>query len=270
MKNDFNWEILKHFSGKDHECFSYDELTKVYPEKDKAYLSKVLSSMIKKGMLVKLKHGLYHIVPTNSDHENFIPDWHLVAKYLMQDKEYYIGYYSAMQIHNLITQPSLTEIIVTKEQWQKSKLNIQNVDFKFVKHTETRFFGFKNTWINDHDKVKVSDLEKTLVDALTWPHLCSGMIEVGKAIYESRDKISLDKLIDYLTRNGSKSAIKRYLFVYDLFGLDWTSYHESLLLKPNNSYSLLDTSGPDEGVCNYKFGLKINVDTDTIKNAIYS
>ena len=39
-----------------------------------------------------------------------MPDWHLLTEPLACG-EHYIGYYSALQIHNLITQPSLKEQI---------------------------------------------------------------------------------------------------------------------------------------------------------------
>ena len=175
-----------------------------------------------------------------------------------------------MQIHNLITQPGLKEIIVTNRQFTSSSRNIQGIEFQFVTHTTKRFFGYKNTWINQHNKVMVSDLEKTIVDAVTRPHLCGGMVEVGKAIYETRDKVSLDKLLKYLIKNDSKAAIKRYLFICELFDINRTSYHEGMLQKKGNSYPLLDTSAPNQGSKNSKFGLKINVDIDTIKNSIYT
>ncbi|NHZ85624.1 MAG: transcriptional regulator [Planctomycetia bacterium] len=270
MRSALSWNIIKKFSGNDQDCFSYQDVVKKYPSTDKIYLAKVLSGMVDKGMLIKLSRGLYHIVPTSADADNYIPDWHLVAKYIMKDREYYIGYYSAMQVHGLITQPSLKEIIVTNYQVAVSSRNIQGVKFQFVTHTSKRFFGYKNIWINQHNKVMVSDLEKTIVDAVTRPNLCGGMVEIGKLIYETRDKVSLDKLFNYFIQNESQAAIKRYLFICDLVNVNWTSYHEGILQKMGVSYSLLDTSAPDQGRKNSRFGLKINVDTDTIKNSVYT
>jgi predicted transcriptional regulator of viral defense system len=96
------------------------------------------------------------------------------------------------------------------------------------------------------------------------------MVEVGKAIYETRGKIKLDTLISYLIQNASHVAIKRYLFICDLIGIDWTAHHESMLQKIGSSFSLFDTTGPDQGRKNSKFGLKINIDTETIKNSIFT
>lgn len=270
MKSKLSWDIIKRFSGIDQDCFTYNDVLREYPNTHKIQLSKILAGMVEEGLLIKLNRDLYHIVPTNLDANSYIPDWHLVAKYLMKGKEYYIGYYSAMQIHGLITQPSITEIIVTDLQVKPSLRKVQGTNFQFVYHTKQKFFGHENVWINQNDKVSVSNLEKTLVDAVSRPHLSGGLIEIGKAVYESKDKINLQKLIDYLIRNGSHAAKKRYLFLVDLLGMDRTSYHESLLKNIGTSYPLLDTSGPDQGKKDSRFGLKINIDTKTIINSIYT
>jgi predicted transcriptional regulator of viral defense system len=270
MGNIISWDIIKRFSGNDQDCFTYQDVVSEYPDTDKIYLSKVLSGMVGKGMLIKLNRDLYHIVPSSADANTYIPEWHLVTKYLMKGKDYYIGYYSAMQIHGLITQPGLKEIIVTNLQVKPSLKKIRGIEFQFVYHTGRRFFGYKNTWLNQNEKVMVSDLEKTIVDAVTKPQLCGGMVEVGKAIYETREKIKLDTLISYLTQNDSHVAIKRYLFICDLVGVQWTAHHEEMLKNIGTSFSLLDTTGPPQGRKDSRFGLKINVDTETIKNAIFT
>ena len=268
--NNLNWNILKSFSNDGQDCFHFADVIERFPSTEKQYISNVLSNMVQKGMLIKLRKDIYFIVPIDSDASTYIPDWHIVAKELVRGKKYYIGYYSAMQVHGLITQPSLSEIIVTDKQIKPSKLKIKGVEFQFVTHTKTRFFGLKNTWINKHDQVMVSNLEKTLVDALTKPHLCGGIVEIAKAIYETREKVNLELLIEYLIQNDSNAAIKRYLFLCDLLSINWTINHKSMMTKLVSNYSLLDTSAPNEGKYNSKFGLKINMDVLTINNAIYS
>jgi predicted transcriptional regulator of viral defense system len=96
------------------------------------------------------------------------------------------------------------------------------------------------------------------------------MIEIGKAVYETRDKINLDKLISYLIQNESQVAIKRYLYLCDLLSVEWTAHHESLIQNIGSSFSLLDTTGPDQGRKNSKFRLKINIDADSIRNSIFT
>ena len=270
MRNVLSWNIIKKFSGADQDCFTFQDVLLEYPDANRIYLSRVLAGMVEKGMLIKLNRNLYHIVPSSADPSNYIPDWHLVAKYLMQGKPYYIGYYSAMQVHGLITQPGLKEIIVTDLQVKPSIKMIRGIEFQFVYHNKTRFFGNKTTWIDQHEKVMVSDLEKTIVDALTRPQLCGGMVEIGKALYVSKETASLRKLIDYLNRNGSEASIKRYLFLVELLGLTWTIHHEEMLKSIGPSFPVLDTTGPNQGRKDSKFNLKINIDAETIKNSIFT
>jgi predicted transcriptional regulator of viral defense system len=270
MRTDYDWDIIKKFSGNDQDCFTFQDVLTEYPGSDKFFLSKVLSSMIEKGMLIKLNRSIYHIVPSSEEADTYIPDWHLVAKYLMKGRKYYIGYYSAMQIHGMITQPSLKEIIVTNRQMIPSKRRIRNVEFQFVTQSGIKFFGYKNFWISQHEKVVVSDLEKTIVDAVSKPHLSGGMVEIGKAIYETRSKVNLETLMSYFNKYNSQAAIKRYLFTCDLINVEWTIHHEELYKTIGTTFSLFDTTGPDQGKKNSKFRLKINVDTDTIKKSIFT
>ena len=39
------WEIIKNFSTKNMNFFSYKDVIAEYPEKDRSYLSKVLAAM---------------------------------------------------------------------------------------------------------------------------------------------------------------------------------------------------------------------------------
>ena len=84
MGNIISWDIIKRFSGNDQDCFTYQDVVSKYPDTDKIYLSKVLSGLVGKGMLIKLNRNLYHIVPSSTDANTYIPEWHLVAKYLMK------------------------------------------------------------------------------------------------------------------------------------------------------------------------------------------
>ena len=269
MEKNLYWDVIKRFSGEEMTCFSFEDVLDNYPDRDKGYLTKVLFQMVKEGLLIRLKKGLYHIVPLNEDAEYFMPDWHLVAKYLMRNKKYYIGYYSAMQIHNLITQPSLREVIVTDVQIKPSITKVNDVEFQFVHHIDKRFFGFENTWIDDHSKVKCSDLEKTLVDSFGKPHYSGGIIEVTKATYETRGKVNTKKIFDYFSRFQSYAAIKRYLFVCHLLGI-WSDQHQQALSNITSSVSPLDTTAPVEGKVDSKFNLKINVNPEALKEAIFS
>lgn len=264
-------EILKQFLERGEYCFSNQDVYKEFTSNDKAYLAQLLSKMVGKGSLIRLARGLYYIVPLEQNARAFLPDWHLVAKYIM-DKgkgDYYIGYYSALQIHGLITQPSLTEIIVADKQIKQNIITIKNVRFQFVYHNSKRFFGHKNIWIDDFNKVKASDLEKTILDCLLNPHYGGGMVEIGKAVHKAGESIDYQKLWRYFQRVGSKVAMKRFGLLSEILGLG-APIIEDIIKAKGKSISLFDTSQPEAGKINSHWGLKINTDLETIRQAVFS
>jgi len=264
------WEIIKKFSAKNKNCFRFKDVIAEFTDKDRSYLSKVLASMVSKGMLMKLYRDLYYIIPLSADPETYSPDSRLVAKCIMNGKGYYIAFSSAMYIHGLTDQPGARTMVVTDRQRQPSIKNIKGTEFHFIYHTYGKFFGYRETWITTQEQAIVSDLEKTIVDAVSKPQLCGGIAGVGKAIHHSKERTDLQKLFYYLARNGSHAAKKRYLFLSDILKLEWTSEHERMLDESGASISLLNPIGPDQGTKNSRFGLKINIEVNTLKDLLQS
>ena len=241
------WEIIKKFSAENKRCFSYQDVITEYPDKDHSYLSKVLAAMVRLGMLMKISRDVYHIIPLSADPQTYSPDSRLVAKYIMKGKDYYIAYASAMNVLGLTTQPGYRTMVVTNRQVQPPIKNIAGTSIQFIYHTCSRFFGYEEIWVTNQEQAMVSDLEKTIVDAVSKPHLCGGIIEIGKAIYHSKERTDLQKLFYYLSRNRSQAAKKRYLFLSDFLGMEWTSDHQRMLEETGSSCSLLDPARESTG-----------------------
>ncbi len=252
------WAIIKKFSVRGKTCFCYADVLAEFPDKDRNHISKVLSSMVNMGMLMKFNRDLYCVIPLSADPETYTPDSRLVAKHIMKGKGYYIAYSSAMYLLGLSGQPGAWTMVATDRQRQPSKKNIKGMEFHFIHHTYNRFFGFQETWVSEQEQAMVSNMEKTIVDAVSKPQLCGGIVGVGKAIYRSKERTDLQKLFYYLARNGSHAAKKRYLFLSDILELEWTSEHDRMLDDSGVSISLLDPAGPVQGRKNSRFGLKIN------------
>jgi predicted transcriptional regulator of viral defense system len=278
MSSQLSWSIIKQFSSRNSCGFKLQDVVREFPEKNRVYLGRLLANMVDKGMLKKIARDNYHIVPFNADAETYSPDAHQVAKYLMHNKEYYIGYASAIKIHGLtfqsqvneskVNESKVNEYVVTRKQMKPAIRSFGETTYQFIHHNATRFFGFSSLWINQSEKAMVSDLEKTIVDIATKPQLCGGIVEVGNAISQSKIRTDHDKLFYYFSRNRNKSAKKRFLFLTDLLGLEWTAEHERLMEELGTGISLLDPAAPDQGNKRSKFGLKINVDPIQIKNKV--
>lgn len=271
--------LLSYFNSQNKTCFDYSDATSAMPDAKESTRRELLSDMTKRGLLMRLKAGVYCIIPYEANAENFMPDWHLITGNLIRgDSQYYIGYYSALQIHDLITQPSLKEQIVVSKQIRPSELKIKNVSFQFIYHNDKHFFGAKKIWVDSYHKVLCSDLEKTFIDCLFKPEYAGGIVEVARAIYTSKDKIKYDILFDYAKRFDSQAVIKRLGFLLEM--LDIPKYLKQsgknseiicdLQKIKTASYVVLDTELPKVGKHNSRWSIQQNVETETIKSAIYT
>ncbi len=262
-------ELLSYFNEHNQACFDFTLAQKALPNSKVGAIRELLSDMTKRGLLMRLKDGIYHIIPYEANAEIFMPDWHLIAEHIVNDAQHYIGYYSALQIHNLITQPSLKEQIVVSKQLRPSEIKIKEVPFQFIYHNEKHFFGAKKMWIDSFNKVLCSDLEKTFIDCLFKPDYAGGIVEVARAIYISKDKIKYDTLLEYAKRFDSQAVIKRLGFLLELLEINTHIIDELQKLKTISNI-VLDTELPRTGKRNSRWSIQQNLETETIKSAIYT
>lgn len=262
-------ELLSYFSGKNKTCFAYSEAFSALPDSKDSAIRELLSDMTKRGLLMRLRAGVYYIIPYEQNAETFMPDWHLIAEHLVNNAKHYIGYYSALQIHNLITQPSLKEQIVVSKQIRPSEIKIKEVPFQFIYHNEKHFFGAKKMWIDSFNKVMCSDLEKTFIDCLFKPDYAGGVAEIARAICVSQEKIKYDILLEYAKKFNSQAVIKRLGFILETLEIN-TDIIEDLQKLKTASYILLDTELPKAGKRIGRWSIQQNLETETIKSAIYT
>lgn len=262
-------ELLSYFNDKGKVCFDSKAALKAFPDAKESTVRELLSDMTKRGLLMRIKDGVYYIIPYEENPETFMPDWHILVKYLVKDAKHYIGYYSALQIHNLITQPSLKEQIVVAKQIRPSEIKIKDITFQFIYHNESHFFGDKKTWIDNFNKVSCSDIEKTIIDCLFKPDYAGGIVEVARAIYSTKEKLDYKKLLEYTIKFDSQAVVKRLGYILELFEIETEIIQELQKIK-TASYVVLDTELPKTGKRNSRWSIQQNLDTETIKSAMFT
>lgn len=262
-------ELLSYFNDKGKVCFDSKAALKAFPDAKESTVRELLSDMTKRGLLMRIKDGVYYIIPYEENPKTFMPDWHLIVKYLVKEARHYIGYYSALQIHNLITQPSLKEQIVVAKQIRPSEIKIKDTTFQFIYHNESHFFGEKKTWIDNFNKVSCSDIEKTIIDCLFKPDYAGGIVEVARAIYSTKEKLDYKKLLEYTIKFDSQAVVKRLGYILELFEIETEIIQELQKLK-TASYVVLDTELPKTGKRNSRWSIQQNLDIETIKSAMFT
>jgi len=261
--------LLNKLIEENRVCFDINTAYSILTNSSQDAVKRLLSDMTKRGLLMRIKEGLYYIIPFEQDPKTFMPDWHLLSQYLVGDAEYYIGYFSALQIHSLTTQPNLREQIVVNKQIKPSTLFVKEIPFQFIYHNEKHFFGDKKTWIDSFNRVQCSDLEKTIIDCLFKPEYAGGITEIAKAIYKIKDKIDYTKILQYAKRFDSQAVIKRLGFLLELLEIENNMIDELQKLR-TNSVILLEPSYPKEGKTISRWSIRQNIDTESILLPIYS
>jgi predicted transcriptional regulator of viral defense system len=259
--------LLGYFIDKNQHWLNYAKALKALPGASESAVLELLSDMTRRGLLMRVKNGVYYIIPFDQDPQLFMPDWHLLAEPLVKGNKYYIGYYSALQIHELTTQPSSKEYIVVDNQIKPAVTKIKEVSFQFVYHNSKHFFGMKKIWVDSFHKVPCSDLEKTFIDCLFKPEYAGGIVEVSKALYKAKTKIDYNRLLEYCKQFDSQAVIKRLGFLMELLNINNQVTEELQKLK-TNSYVVLDTELPKEGKRTSRWNIQQNLDSETIQSAI--
>lgn len=224
--------------------------------------AKVISNrLVKKKWLILLTRGKYLISPLSAGVESkYTEHEFVIASHLVHP--YYIGYWSALNHHGFTEQTPFTVFVVTTK--RRAGREILNVRYKFVTVVKRKFFGLTKVAVANAS-VNISDKEKTLADCLDHPEFCGGITEVAKSLWNAREEISFEKLIDYSIKMGNKTILKRLGFLVELLEIpvpDETI--ERIHSRISEGYSSLDPVEKRGGNYDTRWNLLVNVPRDSL------
>lgn len=222
----------------------------------------LLDRLVRKGWILKLKKGIYAIVPLEAGERGatvYTLHSFVIASVLV--KPYYIGYWSALNHHGLTDAvPPSVFIATTKPRNSRTLLDIS---FKLVTIPKKKFFGYQGIEIEKHG-VNISTKEKTIVDCLDHPEHCNGVEEVAKSLYYSEKELDYERILDNALRIGNNAVLKRLAYISEVLGLNELS---AMLADTHFSkgYSYLDPTYLKKGRFLEGYGLIINAKIDPSK-----
>jgi predicted transcriptional regulator of viral defense system len=227
----------------------------------------LIANLLAKKWLIRLNRGTYLIVPLSAGEEaEYSENWFVVAKHLIAPKPYYLSHFSALEIHEMTTNPVLTVYISTPV--RRIEKRIAGATYRFVTVRPDGLWGIKDTWVTPSERVTVSDLERTIVDCLDRPELSGGIIEVARGLWAKRREIDLTRLGEYVARLGRKTVAKRLGFLLDVYGLGTRELETTLRPLISKSYTSLDPTLPASGRYVAKWRIRANVDQDELRAAV--
>jgi len=261
-------ELLLGLSAEGKNIFSMADAQAIANKTYEATAA-LLSKLVRKRWLVRLVPGKYLIVPLEAGLESTpMADRYVIAREVLGSLPYYVSHYSAMELHQMTTQP--VNVVYVTVPRQRASRTIAGVEYRFIYASQRSFWGWEAVWVTDQEQVQVSDLEKTLLDGVIRPELCGGLAELARGLWLRKDDLDEDRLVAYLQRLGHKAAAKRIGFLMETYGLGCPETIAALQSLIGLRYTLLDPMLPDQGEYRARWRLRVNVDPEELKAIVWT
>jgi len=223
--------------------------------------------LVNRGVVTRLKPGLFILVPFELGKEaGYIGNPLVVAREIMDGKDYFLSYATAMEVHGGITQPQLVVYVTTLKPHRP--ITALGVEFRFIYNQKRYFFGISDHWVTKQEKVKVSDLERTIIDGLKQPEYCGGLTEVAKGLWIRHQDVNINRLISYAIKIGVGAVIRRLGFLLELYKIGTSEDWEILSSHLTETYVRLDSFLPSEGKFLRKWRLQLNVSPEELLSVV--
>ncbi len=220
-----------------------------------------LSDLVRGGWLVRLKRGVYFISPFEMGKEGGVTEHEFViASYFISP--YMIGLWSTLNQHGLSEQIPDRVYVLSTRRVSRPVRKIGASIYQIVVIPKKRFFGAQEIWFGSK-KAVITDLEKTLLDALLLPEYCGGMIEVVKSFKAALAKIDFEKLTRYAQKMRKGVIFKRLGILMDHLkpGFSQKKIWQRHLSK---GISLFDPQGVPEGPIVSEWNIRVNLNLKAI------
>lgn len=246
--------------------FTLDDAVQILNKGDKE-TSNILGTLVKKSIIARIKGGTYVILQIGSE-EAQLSNWPIIAKAMISDTPYYLSYYSAMRLHGMTTHALYDVYITTSKRHRNHELN--GIRYNVIYRKEKHFWGFETKWVTKQEKVIVSDIERTVLDAFERPELCGGITEIIRGMWSKQNQFDWDKLVEYANRFPTKAAVKRLGFVLETLNLA-DNYIDNLraIAEESKTYNLLDPIGQNQGKHLKRWWLRLNTDISAITGGLW-
>ncbi|HEU0141121.1 MAG TPA: type IV toxin-antitoxin system AbiEi family antitoxin [Bryobacteraceae bacterium] len=219
---------------------------------------------VNRGVVSRLEPGLFVLVPPELGRAvEFAGNPYLVVRQLVAGAEYFISHASAMELHRMVTQPQL--VIFTSTTKRLRNRTIHGTDFRFVLTRHENVFGVTTHWISKQDSVKVSDIERTVIDGLHLPAYCGGVTEVAKGLWMRRDDVKPERLIEYARRLDNGAVVRRLGYLLERYSLTAPEELQRMRHSLSATYAVLDPTLPPEGTHVSGWRLRVNVSPDELE-----
>ncbi len=223
-----------------------------------SYLNSLLSSLVRSGWLMRVRPGLFTTSSSLLGGAGVHP--FTIATRLVTPSA--ISHWSALHYHGLTEQvpmivnaftpkkvvtPSMRAPSVgrrdTRHAW-----NVAGIRYEYFKVQHKYFFGIEEVWLDQSQRVPITDRERSALEAFVSPRLFGGMGEALGMLEEHFRELDLDKLVEYAVRCGKASVAKRLGLALERAGAP-ASMIAPLQEVAIVGFRALDPTRPNRGPC---------------------
>jgi predicted transcriptional regulator of viral defense system len=216
----------------------------------------LLHELARSGWVRRLRRGLYAVDETHRG--GSAPHPFAIATVLVEPSA--ISHWSALAHHGLTEQiplivtASTTRDVVTprmrgvtsQSDEPASTWEVDGLAIRYIRVQPDRFWGFDDVWVDELSRVRITDRERTVLDAFVSPGFFGSIGEVLGILEEHLSELDVERLVSYALRYGQDAAIKRLGYALEQLGADPEAICP-LRDVPVRGYRLLDPQGPDRG-----------------------
>ncbi|MBC7077463.1 MAG: type IV toxin-antitoxin system AbiEi family antitoxin domain-containing protein [Synergistales bacterium] len=202
--------MLEEFFAK-HPVFTVDELTAFLAQRGPVSnwtRKALLAYHQKQGRILRVRRGLYVVVPPGTNPASCPVDPYLLGAKMAEDAA--LGYHTALEFHGKAY--SATYLVLYLSSRRCSPLRFRSYTFRSVPFPKPlRAKGKELFSVETHERaglpVRVTSLERTLVDVLDRPDLGGGWEEIWRSL-EIVEFFDLDVVVEYtlLLENATTAA----------------------------------------------------------------
>lgn len=225
----------------------------------------IIQSYKKDWYIWEIKRWLYFI---NNFWEG---DYKAVSPFFFVDTiwigNWYVSYWTALEYYGINEQFFNWNIISVYDKFQQSDITMYWYKYKLTMSSLE-----KDVWITnitrDNKVIRISNIERTILDCFLKPKLCWGLSNIAKAFYEANDEnlINYKRLYNYLFEYDSIIRLSKiigfFIKTFNMKNIPDEFYREVFNIANNSNYIKIDSRIISENAL-YDHDFKLIVDRNS-------
>ncbi len=258
--------VIASLNGSEKTVFRLDDVTTITGQ-SRASARSFVRKLVDRGIASRAKPGLYVLVPQElGEEKTYLGNPYVLAREIIHPHEYYISHGSAMDIHRMTPRPQLAVTVSTP--MVRRPLWVLGTEYRFVRWRRETSFGIAGVWVTKQEAVRVSTIERTVVDGLERPRYSGGIVEVAAGLWRRQADVDFERLVDYAIQLDVGAVSNRLGFRAVLLGLGSIPALRRLHDTCIGAYVLLDPLLPPEGSYIARWRVRVNVDPAEILSTL--